>query len=113
MAHTTLKDRVLDVLKRIPKSRERKYKTGAVALILKDKYIDLEGISLPRLTEILQDADTLDRAWRKILQEDEALRGSDYADKEILEQEKQIELGYIPTNKTLDKRALEKINNEN
>ena len=35
-----------------------------------------------------------DRAWRKVLEDNEHLRGRDYGDKKILEQEEQIDLGY-------------------
>lgn len=38
----------------------------------------------------------MDRAWRKALQENPELRGSDYSDKEVLEQSKELELGYAP-----------------
>ena len=41
-----------------------------------------------------------DRIWRKVLRENKDLRGEDYGEedgtKEILEQEKMLEMGYSP-----------------
>lgn len=39
---------------------------------------------------------SLDRSWRQILQQRPELRGEDYDKKEVLSQEKQLELGYTP-----------------
>lgn len=39
---------------------------------------------------------TYERVWRKVLEENEDLRGFDYDDKTEYEQKKQIELGYEP-----------------
>ena len=49
--------------------------------------------------ELLTTMSNYDRAWRDVLSDDgnKHLRGSDYDSKNILEQKKQIELGYIPT----------------
>jgi hypothetical protein len=53
------------------------------------------------------DAASYDRQWRKLLAENESLRGSDYGDKKVLEDEKMVELGYQPgieqTNKLINK----------
>lgn len=45
-----------------------------------------------------------EREWRKVLQENPHLRGSDYGDKDRLEAEKQIELGYYQGGNTTHKR---------
>ena len=80
--------------------RERKNKNKFVARFLQKKYPnELGDISLQRLEDIVVDSGTIDRGWRKTLQDNEDLRGSDYEDKEILSQEKQIELGYEPLRK--------------
>lgn len=48
------------------------------------------------MSQILIEASSLDRQWRKILAENPKLRGSDYGDKKDLEEEKMLELGYQP-----------------
>lgn len=84
-----------NILKDHPFTRERKNKNKFVARMLQKKYPnELESISLQRLEEIVVDASTYDRAWRKVLQDNPSLRGTDYEEGTILAQEKQIELGY-------------------
>ncbi len=46
------------------------------------------------MADIVGEILSLDRKWRKILEENPELRGQDYGEKEILEVEKQRELGY-------------------
>ena len=76
------------------KARERYYKNRTVAFILQQKHPLLKDIKLDKLTEYIGEALTLDRQWRKIMQENEDLRGRDYDYKKIAEQKAQIELGY-------------------
>ena len=75
-------------------ARERKNKNKFIAWFLIHKLI-LE-ISEELLEDIIVRANNYDRTWRKILQDNEHLRGKDYNDLVKLEQEKQIELGYEP-----------------
>lgn len=77
-----------------PKARERKNKNRALA----NAVIRIHGLEVTKekMTEVVSAILHGDRMWRKILEERPELRGSDYGDKEILEQEKQIELGYEP-----------------
>lgn len=44
--------------------------------------------------KVVQLERSYDRAWRKVLEEREDLRGTDYQDKEKLENDKLVELGY-------------------
>lgn len=80
--------------------RERKNKDKGIANIvaahhwgimqaLKDGYLTIES-----LANALQEYASLDRCWRKILEERQELRGSDYDDKDELERRKLEELGY-------------------
>lgn len=85
-----------------PKARERSNKDHAIVnVLLSDaKFIPLqilvkrEEITRDQLTRFVQDYNSMDRAWRKILEERPELRGSDYENKDELEAETQAELGY-------------------
>ena len=83
---------IIDYLKAQPKSRERKNKNRAIGNMIQMKY--LVDIEKAKLADIVGEVLTLDRAWRKALEENPDLRGSDYKEKEILSQQKQIDLGY-------------------
>ena len=79
-----------------PKFRERKNKDRGIVILLILRYPTLRNMGKNTLTAVMQDYASMDRAWRKLLQENEYLRGKDYNEKEVLEQKKQIELGYTP-----------------
>lgn len=88
---------ILQYLKDYPEFRERSKKGKWIAGIVLKKY----GIPMtPELKDKLQDLFTditnADRYWRLHTNEYEELRGSDYGTKIIVEQEKQLELGYTP-----------------
>lgn len=75
-----------------PKARERRYKDLAMAHRLVRRYgLDIEPQTL---REVLQDYGTMDRAWRKVLQDNPELRGSDYEKGYELAVKKMDELGY-------------------
>ncbi|MCK5614536.1 hypothetical protein KAR91_72395 [Candidatus Pacearchaeota archaeon] len=82
--------------------RERKNKDrGIVNLLMRkhsslDKVVRSGEIRKETIISIVQDYATLDRLWRKSLEDNENLRGEDYDNKERLSQNKQIELGYMP-----------------
>ena len=87
--------------------RERKNRMGIIAKMLIEKYhINAES---SRVKAIIEDANSMDRYWRKILAEHKELRGIDYdpeeSSKRILEEKKMIELGY-ETNHFQDLRKL-------
>ena len=90
-----LKDLVKSYLEEEPLFRERKNKDRGIVHLLIDRY----GLNLTesRLIALVQDYASMDRMWRQILQQNPELRGSDFKDKEKLEQEKQAELGYKTT----------------
>lgn len=78
--------------------RERKVKNKLLAKILKDTYpVELNDVSLDRIVDMVKHTLRHDRAWRKVLEDNEGLRGKDYyAEKDRLEDEAQIEMGYTP-----------------
>lgn len=92
---TTIYDEVKKNLEKYPSARERSKRIRFIAWLLDFTYHwKLAGINVEAMENLLKDAATYDRAWRKVLQDEEHLRGSDYEDKSMLEKEKQIELGY-------------------
>lgn len=94
-----MKEELHTYLNHQPLARERKNKDIGIVNLLRKNYPILESIPKETLVSVVQDYNTYDRYWRKILEEDETVRGSDYEDREILSQEKQLELGYSPNYK--------------
>lgn len=86
---------LIDYLKQEPRARERKNKNRAIANVIIEK-LSLHEISKDKITDMVGEILSLDRKWRKILEENEDLRGTDYKEKDILEQNKMLELGYEP-----------------
>ena len=82
------------LLENEPKGRLRANKNKAIAYLIRKKYQQLFQIDNNLVADIIAEASSLDRAWRQVLQENENLRGSDYAQKDELEELKQQELGY-------------------
>lgn len=85
---------LIDYLKTEPRARERKNKNRAIGNLLQKKYFYTENISKDKMADMVGEILSLDRKWRKILEENPDLRGTDYTDKVELELEKQRELGY-------------------
>lgn len=97
-----LKNAVEEYLKTEPKFRERKNKDRGIVNILMGRHAKLADairqgfLTKEYFTELMQEYASMDRAWRQALEHDSSLRGTDYDDKKVLEQKKQIELGYTP-----------------
>lgn len=87
-----MKNEILEYLKSDARFRERKCKNKGIANLISKKY----GIEIPKdkRDDFIADILNADRNWRKALEENPELRGSDYAQKDILEQQKEISLGY-------------------
>lgn len=82
------------LLKQQPKARERKNKCRAIAFLLQEECKLLKDLSLERVEELVKMVNSLDREWRKILEDNPELRGTDYKDKDRLVDKKLKELGY-------------------
>lgn len=109
---TTLKQNVYEYLDEEPRFRERKNKDRGIGYLLYRKYPPLKDIKIDLLVEVLRDYTTMDRAWRYILDKERPdLRGSDYGEKDKLEQEKMLELGY-EVGDSIDKEVIKKVNQE-
>ncbi len=87
---------VKSLLEEQPRGRERANKNKAIAYLIRKKYQQLFEIDNNLVADIIAEASSLDRAWRQVLQENENLRGSDYTQKDALEEVRQLELGYEP-----------------
>lgn len=98
----TLKTLVHNYLEKQPLFRERKNKDQGIVNILIGRHYKLgEAIRTGVLSkqfviEVMKEYASMDRAWRQALEHDPSLRGADYGDKDHLEQEKEIALGYVP-----------------
>lgn len=87
---------ILEYLKEDSRFRERRNKNKGIANMLKEKYSVLSEVNREIVLDIIGDCINWERQWRDILLKNESLRGSDYNQKEILEQTKMLELGYEP-----------------
>jgi len=109
-----IKDHITQYLKEQPKARERAHKDRAIVNLLIVRYPSLgvaiqSGVMSKNLViALVQDYASYDRAWRQALEQNPQLRGKDYHEKDRLEQEKQIELGYSPTHHA-DSKILSKL----
>lgn len=94
----TIYEEMKGYLERMPKARERKNKNKFLATLMEKKYASQmqTGFDVDVIERMLVSASTYDRAWRQVLEHEPSLRGSDYDDKKMLEQEKELELGYQP-----------------
>ncbi len=77
-----------------PSARERKYKNLVNATILKEMFTELKDVDRKKLAEALKVSQSVDRAWRKVTEENPHLRGKDYDEKGVLEYDTQRTLGY-------------------
>jgi len=80
----TAQEIVKQYVTQLPEARERKNKNRAIAnLVFKEL-----------LPQLVKNTLTFDRAWRKVLKDNPELRGTDYDQKDDLEEEVLEELGY-------------------
>lgn len=79
-----------------PRCRERSFKNKALHNFLTETYPKLLEPIITRDTRLFLMEETMyyDRWWRKILEREPDLRGSDYDKRKQLSESKQIELGY-------------------
>lgn len=79
-----------------PRARERSNKNAFIGWLMdKEYHLTLGGLGKGGLANLVKDVLAHDRAWRQVLQHEEGLRGKDYDQKEIVEQEAELELGYM------------------
>ena len=94
----TIYDEVQQMLEESQTPRERRFRVrGLRELVLRK--LGLEGVMffpMDKLDDFAVLYGSYDRAWRLVMSDREDLRGSDYSRKDVLEQEKELELGYAP-----------------
>lgn len=95
----SLKTLVKSYLEEQPLFRERKNKDRGIVNLLINRYglqhaIERGEITKDRIVSLVQDYATMDRQWRKTLEEYPEMRGNDYDEKDQLEYAKMAELGY-------------------
>lgn len=88
-----LKERVKDFLEKEPRARERRFRTRAIVNLLQPGLAEEERKAL---ISLIEDAESANRYIRMLQQEDPTLRGEDWGDKTVLEQNKMLDLGYVP-----------------
>ena len=96
---------LLDYLQKEPRARERSNKNRAIGNLCRDKFFPNSDLNKSKMADMVGEILSMDRQWRKILEENPDLRGTDYKDKQILEENKMLELGYSP-NYTSDIKKL-------
>ena len=94
-----LRNKIEEYLVREPLFRERKNKNRGIVNLLIDRYnlkeLIINGhLSKDKMVAMVQDYASMDRSWRKTLEERPELRGDDYGEKDELEEKKLEELGY-------------------
>ena len=90
----TLYATIKSYLETEPKARERRNRERALINLLLEKYQFFKDIPKQTLIDFCHDFASYDRIWRKVVSENPTLQGSDYKDKNGLEQEKMLSLGY-------------------
>ena len=92
-----LQNRVHQMLKEIPWTRERLRKDEAIVKLLTNKK-QWDGnktvFTLQELTDLAKDFDSANRYWRLLTARHTELQGRDYKDKIIYEQRKILDLDY-------------------
>ena len=82
--------------------RERKARNDYLRILalrsleLEDKFNDGRALSNTEPIDFAIRFDSYRHAWGEETRENPNLRGSDYAEGEVLSQQKQLDLGYIP-----------------
>ncbi len=91
-----LRERVEKLLKDNIPARERHNRPRAICMEIAKTYPDVLKIPPEVFLASIKMGIALDRMFRDVQLKDKELRGNDYGDKEELEQNYQIELGYEP-----------------
>lgn len=97
MKYAGLQGKVYLMLSEVPWTRNRVNKDKALVKLLTNKKQwdgDLAAFRLNELVDLAKDYNSADRYWRLLTAEHTELRGNDYDTKQIVEQRKELSLGY-------------------
>jgi|SRR5579872_5117644 len=104
----TLKKEVYNLLNSLPEARERRNRARAVWFVL-HKIHGYEVLNKDSFVEVFSDINSINRLILWHQQHNKELRGNDYNDKVVLEQNQILSLGYQPGNNYYQKK-LKKLN---
>ena len=96
----TIQEEMVYYLENNPKFRERKYRGHLLCNLalratgLGNKYSRGEKLTIQEMCDFAVKFDSYRHAWTDVMKDVIFLRGKDYEDKEVLEQNKLIEMGY-------------------
>jgi len=97
----TINQIVEEKLSAFPDFRERKHRAKYLSILaLRDLGLEAkqktEMLTLEEMADFAMKYGSYEREWRNILLNNKSLRGFDYDNKEVLEQEKLLSMGYEP-----------------
>lgn len=100
----TINQIVEEKLEKFPEFRERKNRAKYLSILaLRDLNLEakqkIEMLTLEELADFAMKYGSYERSWRDCLLNNPSLRGKDYENKEVLEQEKLLSMGYEPLRK--------------
>lgn len=100
----TINQIVEEKLEKFPDFRERKHRAKYLSILaLRDLNLEakqkIEMLTLEELADFAMKYGSYERAWRDVLLHNVSLQGLDYNEKENLESNKLIEMGYEPLRK--------------
>ena len=96
----TIYDTIKEKLESYPDFRERRFRVKYLAKLalrscgLENKEETKNALTIQELADFAHTYTSYDRLWRKCLNENEHLRGKDWNDRRIYEEQAQINLGY-------------------
>jgi len=91
-----MKDKLKTFLENHIEARERRYRERHLVDFILENGEYKFPLTKSRLIDFVHDFASADRYWRMTLKERKDLRGKDYDTKDIVEQQKEIELGFSP-----------------
>jgi len=92
-------EEIKNKLKDFPQFRERRFRVKYLVILalrscgLEDNYKE-NRLLIDELAEFAQSYTSYDRIWRKVLNENQELRGKDWEDRREYEEKEQVKLGY-------------------
>jgi hypothetical protein len=117
----TRNELVKQKLEATPQFRERRHRDHFLNILAGREIGMIEGtvksgdvlsVSIEKLKKFGSVYGSYERAWRQVTEQNVDLRGTDYSQKEELEQEKKMELGYESQYKAYTPQQAEKYFNE-
>lgn len=92
----TIYNQIEKLLENNTDARERRFRDQYLIDLILEKHNKTGAmfVDVTFLKDFAKDFESYSREWRQVTKTREDLRGEDYGDREILEQEKMVKLGY-------------------